>query len=99
MYRSFAHQYQAIALVFSKFGDGHVFDSERFEACSHLWVEQASRGHSGPVRGPELVMQFKWQPDTLALWDNRSTRRYAPNDYAGCRREICQVVVEGDRPF
>jgi taurine dioxygenase len=44
------------------------------------------------------VIRFKWQPGTLAMWDNRCIFHYAVNDYPGKRRHMHRVIVKGDRP-
>lgn len=53
--------------------------------------------HEHAVR-PEFTCRFRWQPRSLAFWDNRCTQHYALNDYHGQRREMHRVSVIGDRP-
>lgn len=43
---------------------------------------------------PEFGCRFSWQPDSLALWDNRQTWHYAVNDYHGHRRVMQRLVVQ-----
>lgn len=44
------------------------------------------------------VTRLKWQPGTLAIWDNRAVQHYPLNDYAGRRREMHRIILQGDRP-
>ena len=37
-------------------------------------------------------------PGSLAFWDNRATMHYAVDDFAGHRRVMTRVTLEGDRP-
>ena len=43
----------------------------------------------------ENVTKFKWQPGSVAFWDNRATWHYALNDYQGQRREMHRITIEG----
>ena len=47
---------------------------------------------------PEFVCRFRWRAGSLAMWDNRCTMHYAVDDFAGHRREMHRVTLEGDRP-
>ena len=45
------------------------------------------------ARQPEYQVRFKWQPNTLAIWDNRSTQHYAVIDYGDEPRKLHRVTV------
>jgi taurine dioxygenase len=46
---------------------------------------------------PEFTARFRWQPGSLAFWDNRSTWHLALNDYAGYRRLLHRITIEGSQ--
>lgn len=39
--------------------------------------------------------RFKWQPGSIAMWDNRSTWHWAVNDYHGQRRYMHRITMKG----
>jgi len=45
---------------------------------------------------PELQCRFRWQPGSLAFWDNRATLHYALADYWPERRLMHRVTIETD---
>lgn len=44
----------------------------------------------------EHTYRFQWAPGSLAFWDNRATWHYAVNDYAGARRLMHRITIEGE---
>jgi taurine dioxygenase len=47
---------------------------------------------------PEYQMRLQWRPDTLVIWDNRSTQHYAVQDYFPAVRRMMRATVIGDEP-
>lgn len=47
---------------------------------------------------PENIVRFKWQPGSLAIWDNRSVQHYGVADYGHAQRQLVRIVARGDRP-
>jgi taurine dioxygenase len=44
-------------------------------------------------------VRFRWQPHSVALWDNRCTEHYAIWDYFPQKRSGYRVTIKGDKPF
>jgi taurine dioxygenase len=44
---------------------------------------------------PEYQVRFRWTPDAVAIWDNRSTQHYPVADYWPARRRMERVTIAG----
>jgi taurine dioxygenase len=48
---------------------------------------------------PEYQVRWRWQPDSVAIWDNRSTQHYAVMDYPPCHRKMERAGIIGTPTF
>ena len=50
----------------------------------------------GQAAIPEYQVRFRWAPNSVAIWDNRSTQHYAAMDYPPCHRKMERAGIMGD---
>ncbi|WP_406068471.1 TauD/TfdA family dioxygenase [Streptomyces sp. NBC_01020] len=48
---------------------------------------------------PEYQVRWRWQENSVAIWDNRSTQHYAVQDYWPAVRKMERAGIVGDKPF
>jgi taurine dioxygenase len=48
---------------------------------------------------PEYQVRWRWQKNSVAIWDNRSTQHYAVMDYPPCVRKMERTAIVGDVPY
>ncbi len=64
-------------------------ETESDDLLEMLWA-QADRS--------EYQCRFRWQPDSVAIWDNRACQHYAVSDYAPQRRVMERISGDGPPP-
>ncbi|NQV82773.1 MAG: TauD/TfdA family dioxygenase [Rhodospirillales bacterium] len=71
-----------------------------------IGIKGMDAAESGPLleflfahqRQDEFTCRFKWQPGSIAFWDNRSSQHYPINDYHGHKRVMHRITLAGDTP-
>lgn len=53
----------------------------------------------GQAAIPEYQVRWRWKPNSVAIWDNRSTQHYAVMDYPPCHRKMERAAIIGDKPY
>lgn len=51
------------------------------------------------VHTAEFTCRFQWQPNSIAIWDNRSTQHKPINDYFPAHRRMERITIDGDKPY
>ena len=47
---------------------------------------------------PEFTCRFRWQPGSIAFWDNRAAQHNPINDYHGHKRVMHRITLAGEAP-
>ncbi|QES51697.1 taurine dioxygenase [Streptomyces venezuelae] len=89
----------------------HPETGERLLSVNGYYIEritELSRTESAPVlqmlleqaTRPEYTVRFRWEPGSVAFWDNRATIHLAPGDTAHLRqpRIMHRVMLAGEVP-
>lgn len=52
------------------------------------------------ITRPEYTVRFRWEPGSIAFWDNRATAHQGPADFAylDVERVLYRITLEGDVP-
>ena len=48
---------------------------------------------------PDYQVRWRWAPNSVAIWDNRSTQHYAVQDYWPAVRKMERAGIIGDAPY
>ena len=48
---------------------------------------------------PEYQVRWRWQPGSVAIWDNRCTQHYAVMDYPPCHRKMERAGIMGESTY
>jgi taurine dioxygenase len=72
----------------------HVVDVSPHESRAILDLLYAE------ITRPEYTVRFRWEPGSVAFWDNRATAHLAPRDleHLDVERRLHRVTLIGDRP-
>lgn len=81
------------------FTNFHTPDNVRYgqdyaPGAQHLLQYLISQAHI-----PEYQVRWRWKPNSVAIWDNRSTQHYAVMDYPPCHRKMERAGIIGDVPY
>lgn len=53
----------------------------------------------GQAAIPEYQVRWRWEPDSIAIWDNRATQHYAVMDYPACHRKMERAGIIGSPTY
>jgi taurine dioxygenase len=82
------------ALYVSPVFTSHIvgFSPRESQRVLELFFEEIAR--------PEYTVRFRWEPGSIAFWDNRATAHLAPKDidHLDFERRLYRVTLVGDIP-
>lgn len=77
----------------------HTLENVRFGLDKNPGASLLLQWLQSQATVPEYQVRFRWQPNSVAIWDNRSTQHYAVQDYWPQPRKMERAGIVGDRPY
>ncbi len=81
------------------FSNYHTPERVRFGQDANPGASQLLNYLISQAYVPEFQVRWRWQKNSVAIWDNRSTQHYAVMDYPPCHRKMERAGIIGDKPY
>jgi taurine dioxygenase len=81
------------------FSNYHTPENVRFGQDANPGASQLLNYLTSQAYIPEFQVRWRWKPNSMAMWDNRSTQHYAVMDYPPCHRKMERAGIIGDATF
>ncbi|MWL90471.1 TauD/TfdA family dioxygenase [Cupriavidus sp. SW-Y-13] len=81
------------------FTNYHTPDRVRFGQDANPGAADLLRYLVSQAYIPEFQVRWRWEPDSVAIWDNTATQHYAVMDYPPCHRKMERAGIVGNVPF
>jgi taurine dioxygenase len=81
------------------FTNFHTDDNVRYGQDFVPGASQLLQFLIGRAATPEYQVRWRWQPNSVAIWDNRCTQHYAVMDYSPTVRRMERASIIGTKPI
>lgn len=102
MAAEFPPQHHPIVRTHPETGERVLFVNASFTSCIDDLDDSESaallRHLLEQFKTPEYQVRFRWTPNAVAIWDNRSTQHYPVADYWPTKRRMERVTIAGETP-
>lgn len=73
---------------------GHTIKFDGWRRAESLALLEYLYEHA---QSEAFTCKFQWKPGSIAIWDNRATWHFAPNDYPGQFRLMHRITLAGSK--
>ncbi|CAG2137790.1 TauD/TfdA dioxygenase family protein [Cupriavidus numazuensis] len=81
------------------FTNFHTADRVRFGQDANPGAPDLLRYLISQAYIPEYQVRWRWEPNSMAIWDNTATQHYAVMDYPPCHRKMERAGIIGSKPY